>query len=182
MRSRYGANSARVWKRQPLARFTSSTERPCHSWRSSSSSLRRTSTPSSCSKSRFISCTCSGSGAASSAASRTLFASSGLCMAQFYVNRREGFGLRDLDQQLAGELEQREERDHEHGHAALRVEELGELQHPVLLQLAQDVAHVLAHRELLARDAVVLREPRAVQQAAPGLGEVLRVHVRQLLG
>ena len=95
-------------------------------------------------------------------------------MAQFYVNRGEAFGLRDLDQELARELEQREKRHHEDRHAPLRLEQLRELENPALLQRAQDRAHVLAHRKLLARNAVVLRHARTVQQAAPGLGEILR--------
>ena len=48
-------------------------------------------------------------------------------MRQFYVNRTETCGLRDLHQQLARELEQREERDHQHRDAALRIEQLAEL-------------------------------------------------------
>src|SRR5580765_1579159 len=112
--------------------------------------------------------TCSGSGAASSAASRIRFASSGLCIAQFYVNRRKALGLRDLDQELARELEHRQETDHQHGDAALGVEQLRELQHAPLTQQAKDAAHVLAHGKLLARDAVMLRHARAVEKAAPG--------------
>src|SRR5262249_2924501 len=135
---------------------------PCHSRRSSSSSLRSVSTPNSWSNSRFSSITCSGSGAASSAASRIRFASSGLCIAQFYVNRREAFGLRDLDQKLACKLEQRQEGDDQHRDAALRREELCELQDSALAQQPQDAAHVLAHRQLLAGDAVVLRHARTV--------------------
>src|SRR5262245_34818084 len=134
MRSRYGWNSARVWKRQPVARLTSSTERPCHSPRSSSISLRSTSTPSSWSNGGFSSMTCSGSGAASSAASRVRFASSGLCIAQCYVSRRKTLRLRDLDHQLAGELEHREEIDDQHRDAAPRLEQLRELEHPALAQ------------------------------------------------
>src|SRR3954467_4276675 len=152
-------------------------ERSCQSARISSSSLRSVSTPSSWSKSRFISMTCSGSGAASNAASRMRFASSGLCIAQFYVNRREAFSLRDLDQQLARELEHSEETHHQDGDAAPRLEQLGELQHPPFAQQAQDTAHVLAHRQLLAGDAVMLRHARPVQEAAPRFREVLGIHV-----
>src|SRR5262245_21043962 len=100
---------------------------------------------------RLSSMTPSGSGAARSAASRMRFASDGLGIGQFYVNRRERFGLRDLDQQLARELEQRQQRHDQDGDAARGVEKLGEFQHPLLAQLAQDAAHVLAHRQLLAR-------------------------------
>src|SRR5437868_15517415 len=110
--------------------------------------------------------TVTGSWAASSPASRMRLISSALGMAQFYVNRREIFRLRDLDKQLARELDQRQERDHQHRHAARRIEQLGELEHPALSQPAQDGAHVLAYRQLLARDVVVRRQAGAVQQAA----------------
>ena len=53
--------------------------------------------------------------------------------------------MRDLEEQLAGELEQCEEGDDEHRNAALRVEKLGELKDSALAKLAKDGAHVLAH-------------------------------------
>src|SRR5690606_18888429 len=50
-----------------------------------------------------------------------------------HVDRREGFGLGDLDQRLARELQQGDEGDDEHRHAALDVEQLVELgEAPVL--------------------------------------------------
>src|SRR5437879_12045839 len=73
------------------------------------------------------------------------FASAGLGMAQFYVNRGEAFGLRDLDQQLSRQLEQREEGDHQDRDPPGRLEQLGELEDAALAQPAQDAAHVLAH-------------------------------------
>src|SRR5687767_1098456 len=107
----YGRKSAAVWKRQPLARLTSSTARPLQSARSSSSRFFSVSAPISLSNKRLSSVRSRGSVAASSAASRMRLASAGLCMAQFYVNRREAFGLGDLDEQLARQLEQGEEGD-----------------------------------------------------------------------
>src|SRR5262249_25447037 len=101
------------------------------------------------SNNRLRSITPMGSGPASSAASRMRFASDGLGISQFYVNRRERFGLCDLDQQLASELEQRKQSHDQDRHAARGIEKLGEFQHPLLAQLAQDAAHVLAHRQLL---------------------------------
>src|SRR5260221_5360873 len=133
-RSRKVWTSGRVWKRQPPDRPTSSTARPCHSSFSSARSLRTVSALTSPSNSRFSSVMPSGSGVASSAASRIRLASNGLCIAQFYVNRREALGLRDLHQQLARELQQREEGHHQHRHAALRLEQLAELEHPPLAQ------------------------------------------------
>ncbi len=45
--------------------------------------------------------------------------------------------MRDLDEELAGQLEQREERYHQNAHAPSRLKQLGELQHPALAQRAQ---------------------------------------------
>src|SRR5687767_1702846 len=118
----YGRKSAAVWKRQPLARLTSSTARPLQSARSSSSRFFSVSAAISLSNKRLSSLRDTGSVEASSAASRIRLASAGFCMAQFYVNRREGFGLRDLDEELAGKLQQREERHHQDRHAALGLE------------------------------------------------------------
>src|SRR5256885_17236463 len=151
----YGRNSARVWNRQPLARLTSSTPRPFHSSRSSASRCASVSAPTSSSNSRLSSATPRGSCDASSTASRMRFASAGLCMAQFYVNRGEAFGLRDLDQQLARQLEQREEGDHQDRHPPARLEQLGELKDAPLAQAAPDAAHVLAHPQLFSGNVVV---------------------------
>src|SRR5262245_7480832 len=104
---------------------------------------------------RFSSVTPRGSCDASSAASRMRFASAGLGMGQFYVNRAETSGLRDLHQQLARQLEQREEADDQDSHAARRVEQLAELDHAALAQRAQDRTHVGAYRQFLAADPVV---------------------------
>src|SRR6185295_10101998 len=148
-----------------------------HSSAISARSLRRMSTLSSPSNSRLRSITPSGSDEASSAASRMRFASDGLGIGQFYVNRRERFGLSDLDQQFPGELEERKQSHDQDGDAARGIEKLGELRHPLFPEVAEDAAHVLAHRELLARDVMVLGHARAVQQRAPGFRQVLGVDV-----
>src|SRR6185295_7713603 len=116
-----------------------------HSSAISARSLRRMSTLSSPSNSRLRSMTPSGSDDASSAASRMRFASDGLGIGQFYVNRRERFGLRDLDEQFPGELEKRKQCHHQDRDAARGIEKVGELGHPLFPQLAEDAAHVLAH-------------------------------------
>src|SRR6185295_16848714 len=149
-----GWNSGRVWKRQPLAVLASSTARPAQSSRSSSSSRRRMSGPTSSSNSRFRSTSESGSCDESSAASMMRLASAGFCMGDPDVNRREPFRLRDVDQGLAREFEQREEGNHQNRDAEGRIEQLGEFEHAALLEAAQDLAHVLAHRKLLARHAM----------------------------
>src|SRR6185436_12491385 len=132
----------RFWERQPLDTLASSTAPPFRSSPSSASRLRSVSSFSSPADSGLRSMTPSGSCAASSAASRMRLASDGLGIGQFYVNRRERFGLCDLDEQLARQLEQREKGHHQHGDAAPGLEELGELEHPLLPQQAQDSAHV----------------------------------------
>src|SRR5688572_16624106 len=176
-----GANSGRVWKRQPPATFTSSMARLDQSSRSSSSSLRTVSEFTWLPNSPFSSATDSGSCEASSAASMMRFASGGLSMGDSRVDRGVAAGLRDFDQRLPRQLQQREEADYEDCDPARGIEQFPELQYTVLLELAQDGAHVLAHRELLARDLVVLAQPRAVEQRAPGFGKVARVHVGQAL-
>src|SRR4051812_7894362 len=103
-------------------------------------------------------------------------------MAQFYVNRREIFRLRDLDEELARQLQEREEIDDQDRDAARRIEELAEFQDAPFLQAPKDGAHVLAYRELLAGNLVMLRHAGAVQQAAPRFREVLGIDVRQALG
>src|SRR5882762_9260768 len=156
MRSRNLWYEARVWKRQPLAVAASSTPRSFDASRSSSSSLRIVSAPISSSNILRSSETGSGSCAASRAASSTIFTSFGLSMSQFHVDGRERFGLRDLDQAFPDELEYREVIDDEHRYAAPRIEQLAEFSEAPAAESAQDKAHVLAHRKLLAGDAVVL--------------------------
>src|SRR5439155_16950225 len=141
--------------RQPLARLTSSTPRPFHSSRSSASRCASVSALTSSSNSRLSSAMPRGSSDASSTASRMRLASAGLGMGQFYVNRGEAFGLRDLDQQLARQLEQREEGDHQDRDPSSRLEQLAELEDAALAQPAQDAAHVLAHRQLFPGNVVV---------------------------
>src|SRR5713101_2282335 len=181
MRSRNFWYEARVWKRQPLAVAASSTPRSFHVSRSSSSSLRIVSAPISSSNILRSSEIGSGSCAASSAASSTIFTSLGLSMSQLHVDRRERFGLRDLDQVFPDELEHREEIDDEHRHAAPRFEQLGELGEAAAPQPAQDEAHVLAHRQLLARDAVVLAHLRPDEKRAPCLLQIHDVDPGQTL-
>ncbi len=53
-----------------------------------------------------------------------------------HVDRRERLGLRDLDERFAREFEHRDEIDDDDGHAARRVEQIGELHEARVLQLA----------------------------------------------
>src|SRR6185436_17406648 len=118
MRSTKCWNEARVWKRQPVATFTSSTPRSFQSSRSSSSRRRIVSAPRSSSNRRRRSATARGAWLASSAASRIFFTSFVLSMGHAYVNGGEGLRLRHLDEALAHQLEHREEVHHQHGDAA----------------------------------------------------------------
>src|SRR5262249_17644607 len=109
MRSRNLCSEALVWKRQPLPVATSSTPRPTQASRSSSSSTRTVSA-SICSSNIFRSSeTDSGSWAASSAASSTIFTSFGLSIGEFHVYGGVGLGLRHFEQALPGQLQHREE-------------------------------------------------------------------------
>src|SRR6266516_1179964 len=181
MRSRNFWYEARVWKRQPPAVAASSTPRSFHASRSSSSSLRIVSAPTSSSNILRSSEIGSGSCAASRAASSTIFTSFGLSISQLHVDGRERFGLRDLDQAFPDELEYSEVVDDEHRHAAPRIEQLAELGEAPAAQPAQDEAHVLAHRKLLAGDAVVLHHFRTHEEGAPRFLKVHGVHLRQAL-
>jgi len=49
------------------------------------------------------------------------------------------------------------------------------------LQTPQNGAHVLAHRQLIARDTVMLVDVRALQQPQPRLAQILAVDSRQCL-
>src|SRR6266852_6262320 len=181
MRSRNFWYEARVWKRQPLAVAASSTPRSFHASRSSSSSLRIVSARISSSNILRSSEIGSGSCAASRAASSTVFTSFGLSMSQLHVDGRERFGLRDLDQAFPDELEHREVVDNEHRRAAPRIEQLAELGETAAPQPAQDDAHVLAHRKLLAGDTVVLHHFRTHEEGAPRFLKVHDVHLGQAL-
>src|SRR5205809_5422781 len=181
MRSRNFWYEARVWKRQPLADAASSTPRSFHASRSSSRSLRIASAPISSSNILRSSEIGRGSCAASSAASSTILTSLGLSMSQLHVDGRERFRLRHFDQIFPGELEHREKIDDEHRHAAPRFEQLGELGEAAAPQPAQDEAHVLAHRKLLAGDTVVLHHFRTHEEGAPRFLKVHDVHLRQAL-
>src|SRR6266702_5231267 len=166
MRSRYFWNEGRVWKRQPLAVTASSTPRSFHASRSSSSSLRRVSAPTSSSNIFFSSEIGTGCCAASSAASSTAFTSLGLSMGEFHVEGGVRLGLRDLEQAFPHQLQHREEIDDQHRHAARGLEQVAELGEAAAPQPAQDQTHVLAHRQLLARDAVVLAHLRPDEKRA----------------
>src|SRR5207245_6349226 len=155
--------------------------RSFHASRSSSSSLRIVSAPISSSNILRSSEIGMGSCAASRAASSTIFISLGLSMSQLHVDGREGFGLRDLDQIFPDELEHCEEIDDEHRHAMPRFEQLAELGEAAAPQPAQDEAHVLTHRKLLAGDTVVLHHFRTHEDSAPRLLKVHDVHLRQAL-
>src|SRR5436190_4313478 len=181
MRSRNFWYEARVWKRQPLAVAASSTPRSFHASRSSSRSPRIVSAPISSSNILRSSEIGRGSCAASSAASSTILTSLGLSMSQLHVDGREGFRLRHLDQIFPGELEHREEIDDEHRHAASRFEQLAELGEAAIAEPAQDKAHVLAHRKLLACDTVVLHHFRTHEERAPRFLKVQDVYLRQAL-
>src|SRR3954464_8711316 len=165
-RSRNRVYSGRARKRQPLATLMSSTLRPSQSAASSVRILRSTSLPRSSSNSFLRSLSCNGSALVSSAASSTRFTScksnDGESMGGgFDVNRCIGLLLRDFNQRFARKLEDREESHHELRHAFLRREELREFDQLRFLQPAQDRAHVLAHRKLVARNAVMLVHVRA---------------------
>src|SRR5712692_6061896 len=181
MRSRYFWNEGRVWKRQPLAVTASSTPRSFHASRNSSSSLRRVSAPTSSSNIFFSSEIGTGCCAASSAASSTVFTSPGLSMGEFHVDGGVRLGLRDLEQALPRELQHREEIDDQHRHAARGLEQVAELGEAAAPQPAQDEAHVLAHRQLLARDAVVLAHLRPDEKRAPCLLQIHDVDPGQTL-
>src|SRR6266852_256378 len=156
MRSRYFGNEGRVWKRQPLAVTTSSTPRSFHASRNSSSSTRTVSASIFSSNILRRSETGIGSCVASSAASSTIFTSFGLSMGELHVDGSEGSGLRDLEETFPHQLQDREKIDDQHRDAACRVEQLAELGEAAAPEPAQDEAHVFAHRQLLACDAVVL--------------------------
>ena len=180
-----GWNSGRVWKRQPLARFTSSTpraapvlaqlveqpsqrvgadlvvEQPLQVGERRAAPARRAARP------------------------RVMrFASVGFGMGPgfLHVDRREAFGLGDLDQHLARELEQREEasppapRRRAPGRTARRTRARA-------APAAGAGCWLMCSRTDSSSRVTwwCWRQARARQQRAPGLGQVLRVHVGQPL-
>src|SRR5260221_12631698 len=181
MRSRNFWYGARVWKRQPLAVVASSTPRSFHASRSRSRSFGIGCAPISSANILRRSAIGIGSCAASRAVSSTIFTSFGLSMGQLHVDGSERFRLRDFDQAFPDELEHREEIDDQNRRAAPRVEQLAELGEAPAAEPAQDKAHVLAHRKLLARDAMVLRHFRTHEQYAPRFLKVRDLHLRQAL-
>ena len=80
-----------------------------------------------------------------------------------HVDRREGLGLRHLEQMFAREFEQRDEGDDHHRDALRGVEQVLEQREAAALQAAQHDAHVLAHAQLFAVDRVVGDEPGALE-------------------
>src|SRR5574343_649096 len=173
-RSRKGRYSARVRKRQPEASWISSTGRSAHSSRNSSSSLRRVSVDSSSSNIFFISLGVIGSRAASSAASSTPVTWLGSTVMHSDVNGLKGFGLGDFDQFFAAQFEHGDEMHDQAGDAHGRVEQGFELDEAaLLLQGAQDDAHVLAHRQLLATDLVMLLQAGLADDGHPGSLQVV---------
>jgi hypothetical protein len=90
-----------------------------------------------------------------------------------HVDRREGLGLRDFEQ-----------RSRDSSSIAMKVTTTTGTPRVVsnsswnstkrALQAAQHLAHVLAHRQLLARDPVVLHELGALEDVGPGLAQVAR--------
>jgi hypothetical protein len=67
-------------------------------------------------------------------------------MGELHVDGSVRFGLGDLEQALANQLEHRQEIHDEHGHAAHWIEELAELGKTAGAQPSQDEGHVLPHR------------------------------------
>src|SRR5215472_11320283 len=181
MRSRNFCSDALVWNRQPLAVTTSSTPRSTQASRSSSSSRRSVSASISSSNIFLSSATCSGSWAASSAASSTIFISFGLSIGEFHVDGSEGLRLGDLEKTLPGQLQHREEIDDQHRDASRRLEQLAEFGETPAPQLAQDERHVLPHRQLLPADPMVLRHFRTHEQRAPRFLQVDHVDRGQSL-
>src|SRR5258706_6461171 len=190
-------------KRHPDATLVSSIERSAHSALSASRTLRMLSASTSPAKRRFSCCTDKGSEAERSAASSTRFTSSrsmeceesgfvwsfisGDCQCgalgpELHVDRIEGRLLRELHERFARELEEGEEGHHQERHAAVRIEELGELDVASAGERVHDPAHVRANGKLLARDLVVRGHARAREDRAPRLREVGHAHVGRPLG
>src|SRR5574343_322954 len=155
-RSRKGRYSARVRKRQPEASWISSTGRSAHSSRNWSSSLRRVSVDNSSSNIFFMSLGIIGSRAASNAASSTFLTRLGsiallqdhfrFARTQIDVDRRKGFGLRDTDHLFPPQFEHGQKMHDQARRPHVDVEQGFELHKAtLLLQGAQDDAHVLAH-------------------------------------
>src|SRR5215467_3016099 len=167
MRSRNFCSDALVWKRHPLAVTTNSTPRSIQASRSSSSSMRSVSASISSSNIFRSSETGSGSWAASSAASSTIFISFGLSIGEFHVDMSKGLRLCHFEKALPGQLQNREKIDDEHRDAPRRLEQLAELGETPAPQLAQDECHVLPHRQLLPADAMMLRHFRTHEQRTP---------------
>ena len=96
--------------------------------------------------------------------------------------RRVSFLLAYFDQAFTCKLQYGEKGDDEDRHALLRLEQIAELDELRFLEIAQHAAHMRAYRELLARYRVVLVYSGAVEQRQPCDFQVVRMHLRQLLG
>jgi hypothetical protein len=98
------------------------------------------------------------------------------------VDRRVRLRLRHVDELLARELEQREERHDEVNHVGVLGEQRRELGVAARREHLEDAAHLGAHRQLLARDEVVAVDLRALHEAGPGGAQVARLDVREPRG
>ena len=90
--------------------------------------------------------------------------------------------LGQLDQRFPRKFEYREKSHDQLGHALAGTEQLREFNQFHFLQPAQNRAHMLAHRQLVPRDAVMLVDIRPLQQPQPRLAQILGVDPRQCLG
>src|SRR6266702_115909 len=92
-----------------------------------------------------------------------------------HIDRCERFGLSDFDERFAAQFEHGNEIHDHHRYAFARVEQVGELHEARILQLPQDRAHVLAHRQFLARNLVILDQLRALDHVGPRGAQVFAV-------
>ena len=104
---------------------------------------------------------------------------SGRRVGQPDVDGGKGLCLRDLDQGFLAQLEQGDEGDDQHGHAARGIEQLLELDELAALQPPKHDGHVFAYRELLACDGVVLYEFGALDDVAPGGLQFAGIDIRK---
>src|SRR5690606_28192711 len=96
---------------------------------------------------------------------------------QAHINGRVGLGLGDFQQRFARQFEHGDEMYHHHRHrrafADAFHEQLAELDETHIVQAAQDVSHVVAHRQLFARDVVMLVQLGALQDIGPRGAQVV---------
>jgi hypothetical protein len=108
----------------------------------------------------------SGSRAASSAASSTFLTRLGSTLLHSDVDGLKGFGLRDLDQLLAGQLEHREEMHDQAGRAHRRVEQRLELHEAAPLLAAAQVMPMCSRTDSSSRLILWLRFSKAWRTTA----------------